>query len=124
MTNDFGEALRKMRQDANISAGQLAREIGVSTSYISRVENGVCGPMSAARIDEVAGILGQSPAMLHVAASTNGGRASVSFFPNSESAQALASMLHAMPRNVSEDDFVALIAGMLNVRESLAKVVR
>jgi PTS system nitrogen regulatory IIA component len=36
----FGTALRLFRTDAGISLGELARRIGVSTAYLSRVEHG------------------------------------------------------------------------------------
>lgn len=39
-TSEQGRALRTLREVANLTADQVAREAQVSASYLSRVENG------------------------------------------------------------------------------------
>lgn len=40
----LGATLRLLRTDAGLSLRDLARRIGVSSAYLSRVENGVDAP--------------------------------------------------------------------------------
>lgn len=56
----FGSTLRFLRVDAGISARELARRIGVSSAYLSRVENGYDAPPTPDRLVAVADALGVS----------------------------------------------------------------
>jgi PTS system nitrogen regulatory IIA component len=53
----FGATLRLLRIDAGVSLGALARRIGVSTAYLSRVENGHDQAPTTDRLIEIAGVL-------------------------------------------------------------------
>lgn len=57
MANEFGQMLRKLREGAKVSLGQLARTLGVTTPYLSDVELGRRGPLTKERIDQAAGVL-------------------------------------------------------------------
>lgn len=54
----FGSTLRLLRTDAGLSTRELARRIGVSSAYISRVENGHDPAPTADRLIAVAKVLG------------------------------------------------------------------
>ena len=53
----FGATLRLLRIDAGFSLGALARKIGVSSAYLSRVENGHDQAPTSDRLVEIAGAL-------------------------------------------------------------------
>ena len=54
----FGAALRLLRVDAGISLRGLAEEVGVSSAYLSRVENGHDAPPTADRLVALAEAIG------------------------------------------------------------------
>jgi nitrogen PTS system EIIA component len=67
----FGSSLRLLRVDAGFSVRELARRIGVSGAYLSRVENGYDAPPTPDRLIAVAEVLGVSPsALLEIARQT------------------------------------------------------
>lgn len=53
----FGATLRLLRIDAGVTLGALARKIGVSSAYLSRVENGHDQAPTTDRLVEIAGVL-------------------------------------------------------------------
>jgi PTS system nitrogen regulatory IIA component len=53
----FGATLRLLRIDAGVSLGALARRIGVSSAYLSRVENGHDQAPTTDRLIEIARVL-------------------------------------------------------------------
>lgn len=55
---EFGKLLRRLREAADITMGQVARHLGVSTPYLSNVEVGHRPPLSMERIRVVAEFLG------------------------------------------------------------------
>lgn len=60
----FGATLRLLRVDAGLSLRALAEGIGVSSAYLSRVENGHDAPPTPDRLVAIANALGFSPALL------------------------------------------------------------
>jgi len=68
MPERFGDALRKARQDAGRTLGDVARLLDVSVVYVSDVERGNRRPFSNERIITVAGFLNADPATLISAA--------------------------------------------------------
>ena len=64
MSLQFGATLRLLRTDAGITLRALAHRIGVSSAYLSRVENGHDAIPTPDRLVEIARVLGLSPATL------------------------------------------------------------
>ncbi|WP_342377938.1 helix-turn-helix domain-containing protein [Myxococcus stipitatus] len=60
----LGATLRLLRVDAGLSLRDLARRIGVSSAYLSRVENGVDAPPTVERLTAIARELDVPPALL------------------------------------------------------------
>jgi PTS system nitrogen regulatory IIA component len=60
----FGSTLRFLRLDSGISIRELARRIGVSSAYLSRVENGYDPPPTPHRLATVADAIGVPRAAL------------------------------------------------------------
>ena len=60
----LGATLRLLRVDAGLSLRDLARRIGVSSAYLSRVEHGVDAPPTQARLTAIARELDVPPALL------------------------------------------------------------
>ena len=60
----FGSTLRILRVDSGVSVRELARRIGVSSTYLSRVENGYDAPPTPDRLIAVADALGLPRAAL------------------------------------------------------------
>jgi transcriptional regulator with XRE-family HTH domain len=73
MARNFGELLRKIREGAHISLGNLARHLKVSVTYLSDVERGNRAPLTNERIFDVALYLHIEPdELLEVAAENRG----------------------------------------------------
>ena len=53
----LGESVRKLREKKGISLRELSRQVGVSPSFLSDLENGRRHP-KADRLDEIAKVLG------------------------------------------------------------------
>ena len=68
MSNSFGDELRKSRQDAEMTLGDVAKMLGVSVVYVSDVERGNRRPFSNERILKIAEFLDTDPAPLIAAA--------------------------------------------------------
>lgn len=62
--SSFGATLRLLRLESGMSLRDLARRMGVSSVYLSRVENGIDGVPTAERIQSIAGELGVAPRLL------------------------------------------------------------
>ena len=60
----FGATLRLLRVDAGVSLRTLAESVGVSSAYLSRVENGHDAPPTPDRLVAIARRLGLPPALL------------------------------------------------------------
>jgi len=60
----LGATLRLLRVDAGVSLRDMARRIGVSSAYLSRVENGVDAPPTPERLAAIARELDVPPALL------------------------------------------------------------
>jgi transcriptional regulator with XRE-family HTH domain len=58
MANLFGQKLRECRRSAGISQRELAKQIGVDFSYISKIENGRLPPPAADTIVKICQVLG------------------------------------------------------------------
>lgn len=63
-TMHFGTALRLLRLDAGMSLGELARRIGVSAAYVSRVEHGHDPAPTPDRLGAIARALDLPPLVL------------------------------------------------------------
>ena len=68
MPERFGDTLRRTRQEAEKTLGDVARLLGVSVVYVSDVERGNRRPFSNERILKVARLLEADPAPLIAAA--------------------------------------------------------
>jgi PTS system nitrogen regulatory IIA component len=60
----LGATLRLLRVDAGLSLRDLARRVGVSSAYLSRVENGVDAAPTPERLDAIARALDVPPTVL------------------------------------------------------------
>lgn len=60
----FGATLRMLRVDAGFSLRALAESVGVSSAYLSRVENGHDAPPTPDRLVAIANALGVAPVAL------------------------------------------------------------
>ena len=61
MSELFGQKLREFRRAAGISQRELAKQIGVDFSYISKIENGRLPPPSADTIVNISQVLEIEP---------------------------------------------------------------
>ena len=61
MANLFGQKLRECRRSAGISQRELAKQIDVDFSYISKIENGRLPPPAADTIVKICQVLGVEP---------------------------------------------------------------
>lgn len=61
MKETFGQALREARRAKNVSQRELAREVGVDFSYISKIENDRLPPPAADTIVRICEVL-EAPA--------------------------------------------------------------
>ncbi len=73
MAERFGDTLRKTRQNAKKTLGDVARLLEVSVVYVSDVERGNRRPFSNERIIRVASFLDTDPAPLIAAADVEKG---------------------------------------------------
>lgn len=64
MSAHFGATLRMLRIDAGFSLGALAKKIGVSSAYLSRVEHGHDAAPTTDRLFDIARALGVPPHLL------------------------------------------------------------
>jgi PTS system nitrogen regulatory IIA component len=64
----FGEVLQKIRMEKGLGLRELARKIGVSGAYLSKIENGHFDPPAPDKIEALARELGIKADVLFVAA--------------------------------------------------------
>lgn len=64
MTAHLGATLRLFRIESGLSLRDLARRLGVSSTYLSRVENGIDAPPTTVRLEAMAHELGVPPTLL------------------------------------------------------------
>lgn len=64
MSAHFGASLRLLRLDAGLSLRGMAERIGVSSAYLSRVENGIDGVPTPDRLLRIAQVLDLPPQLL------------------------------------------------------------
>ena len=60
----LGATLRRLRMESGLGLRDLARRLGVSSAYLSRVEHGLDAPPTPERLEAVAAELGVPPALL------------------------------------------------------------
>lgn len=58
--SNFGEFLAAKREERDITMREMARQLGVSAPFLSDVEKNRCAPLTAERLEKVAGILNMS----------------------------------------------------------------
>jgi transcriptional regulator with XRE-family HTH domain len=68
----FGKVLRRARQDAGKTMGDLARHLRVSVTYISDVERGRRPPLNPERLEQAIAFLGQKEALYAAAVRARG----------------------------------------------------
>ena len=73
MSTGFGDALRKARQSADKTLGDVARLLDVSIVYVSDVERGNRRPFNNERIIKIAEFIETDPAPLIAAADVDHG---------------------------------------------------
>ena len=64
----FGSRLRTLRERRGLSIREIADAVGVSTTYVSFVERGLCKPPTPTRLIALAVTLGENPDRLLLAA--------------------------------------------------------
>ncbi len=64
MTAQLGATLRLLRLESGLSLRDLARRLGVSSAYLSRIENGLDAPPTPPRLEAMARELGVAPTLL------------------------------------------------------------
>ena len=60
LNKKIGQRLRELRQEKNMSQGDIAKKLGVHRSYISGIERGVRNP-TVKNIEKIAEALGVGP---------------------------------------------------------------
>ena len=57
----FGATIRELREERRIGLRQFARMVGVSATYVSKIERGEMPPPAEDRVKEIARLLDQDP---------------------------------------------------------------
>ena len=57
----FGAKVRRLREERDIGLRPFARMVGISATYLSKVERGELPPPAEDRVKEIARLLGQDP---------------------------------------------------------------
>lgn len=73
MKYQFGELLRRLRENAQKTMGQVAAHLGISVAYLSDIERGNRAPLPAEKIRAAAAFLGVNADQLIVAAALSRG---------------------------------------------------
>lgn len=98
MHETFGDLLRRLRMERHMSIGELARQLGVTTVFVSRVELGKAPPLTGDRIVAAARILQADPNAMILAAARYRGNFEIPFLERNKTAQRMATaMLRASP---------------------------
>ena len=61
MSQTFGERVRTLREARYLGLRKLAERVGMSPTYLSKIERGQFPPPSEAKIKLIAGVLEQDP---------------------------------------------------------------
>ena len=96
---NFGEKLKSIRVEKDISLRKLAEKLGVSAPYLSDVERGQRKPLSGEYIDRVAEVLNLTP----------------------EERQSLFVFFSAVRGDVVASDFILYAGDVKNVSAALRK---
>ena len=113
MKNTFGVILKNLRRDKAISQRELAEEIGVDFSYISKIENDRLPPPAADTIVKICKAL-NIPTEILLAES---GKVSSNITELIGSSQgAIKFMLKASDMNLTEDDWENLTIKLKKLR--------
>ena len=120
MARAFGALLRKLREDARVSMGDLSRGLQISVTYLSDVERGTRAPLSQERISLAAKLLSlaqpQLLKLLEVAAEDRGFfELGVSQNQSPKAMEVGAALMRGWP-SYSDDDFTK-IANILHLLE-------
>jgi len=62
--NNFGKELRELREETGVSLRAFAEKMGVSPTYISKIERGEFNPPAAKVIAKIAIELGKDPDLM------------------------------------------------------------
>jgi transcriptional regulator with XRE-family HTH domain len=100
--NGFGKLLREYREGAAKSMGALARELGVSVSYLSDVERGFRPPLVDDKIERAAAFLGAGASVLRKAAGETRGAFQLDVVNVSGRAREVGAMLSRQWPDISE----------------------
>ena len=109
---EFGERVRKLRQESGISITELASRLGVTKVYVSDVELGRRSPFSLARIKQVSDVLGCDPFELYVLSVRSRGHVTLPMEGVDDRQSRLASVLSYRWNDFSSDELDKLIGAL------------
>jgi transcriptional regulator with XRE-family HTH domain len=106
----FGQTLRDLRRGSGKTMGQLARELGVSVSFVSDIEHGRRPPLDQNRIRLAASLFGCDPTPLLISASKKQGTIALDVTKKDTPLreEAAASLARGWP-DYTEDDLRTLV---------------
>jgi transcriptional regulator with XRE-family HTH domain len=107
----FGVELRRLRKERGMSLRALGQAIGVSHVFVGEVERGSYGPMTWARIESVARVLGVDSEPLHNLAANNTGCFNAG--ARAERAKVLAFLLSPEAQEIAAQNPSSLIPSVL-----------
>jgi len=55
--NTFGQTIRKLRKEKQLTQKEVAKEVGIDVTYLSKIENGKLDPPAHDKIEKLAKIL-------------------------------------------------------------------
>lgn len=114
MGQTFGETLREIRRTKNVSQRELAEQVSVDFSYISKVENDRIPPPSAGTIEKISAALGVPPETL---LSLTGKITSETKQMLSTSEAAQKFVKHAQTMNLTDDEWQKLTRSLKSLRK-------
>jgi len=97
MVTRFGKLLRRTREAAGVTMGQLARHLKVSTPYLSDVEKGFRHPLDRDKILSAAAFLKIDPEQLLKEAAKTRGRVQLELGSNPRAQAVGAALLRGWP---------------------------
>ena len=118
MPERFGDTLRKNRQEAEKTLGDVARLLDVSVVYVSDVERGNRRPFSNKRILKIAKLLEADPKQLIAAADAEKGVIEYDISkPNSLEARVVGDLVNGLARGGVTKDQLKKIRHILKDSE-------
>lgn len=108
MEPEFGKLLRTLRIARRLTMAELATALDVTVPFISNVELGREAPLSQARIDQVAQLLGADASQLHAAAQRSRRRFVIDNPRSGLAREALAGLMRTP--DMTDDAFWTLVA--------------